>query len=181
MKPIVHHLAKVYDKDEAFASEAATRTHELFAKYFGTEYPIDTTLINDWKIGQILWIEDEETGATAAACLVAVYGLPPLHRINGLAVDIEYRRKGYASAILNELITLTPTSTLLEAVVDRDTECTEWLIEWYSRMGFEVVGASKAEVVLLINKDSQFADINITTQEHRMKPEPETDMAQQES
>ena len=142
--PVVNVLAKVGHKDRVFEEQAVQRTRDLFARHFGTEYPVNVSLIRNWKISQMLWIEGED-GETTAATLISNNTRGDFFRVNGLAVDTHHQRKGFATAIMDHVDTITPSGAVVEVAVDLDTESTEWLISWYTRRGFKEIGVFGAE------------------------------------
>ena len=96
----------------------------------------------------VLWIEGEG-GETVATTLVSMNKRGDFLRLNGLAVETQFQRKGFGTAVLNHLDTIIPKGTILETTVQLDTENTKWLIDWYSRRGFKDVGIIGLETRML--------------------------------
>jgi len=146
--PTVSVLTKTGRIDREFEEQAVRRTRVLIAKHFGTELPVSASLLREWKIGMMLWMEGED-GETVATTLVSTNKRGDFLRLNGLAVETEHQRKGYGTAILNHLDTLIPKGTMVEVTVQLDTENTKWLVDWYSRRGFKEAGIVGVEIRML--------------------------------
>jgi predicted GNAT family acetyltransferase len=142
--PIIHILSKK-GHSKKFDSRATQLTRALYSTQLGGAL-ITKELIRAMNIRHVLWIESAD-GTPVAATMVfqqrEVY-----FRVGGLAVDDAHKRKGYGSALLGRIDELLPTGSRLLLGVDTGKDATEWLTEWYKRLGFLPIEETHDEIVL---------------------------------
>jgi len=143
--PTIHLLTKNGNHSKGFDSRATQLTRDLYAKQLGGEL-VTKKVVRTNNIRHVLWIESDDGKPVAATMVIQLQGV--YHRVGGLAVDDEHKRKGYGSALLRRIHELLPSGSRLILGVDKGKDATDWLIKWYTRMGFVRVSESRDEVVL---------------------------------
>lgn len=140
-------LTKGCCDDEEFYRETSRVAADLYRKEFGPGMPVTPQLVRDFDIRHVLWIEDEGVAAATMVCLLK----GGKFRVMGIAV--RDKRKGYGTSLMQEIDRiLSPGSTLLLGV-DNGKESTQWLLDWYERLGFEIEDYGYDETILVKYKD----------------------------
>jgi ribosomal protein S18 acetylase RimI-like enzyme len=144
-------LSKKGRHNKWFDRQAAKLTQALYAVHFGP--PMVTRGAIRWlNIRHVLYIVNAE-GTVIAATMLMRY--PLYYRVSGLAVDARYQRQGLGLALMHRLMTdvrrmITEPSADLRLGVDTNKPTTEWLRQWYARLGFaEVPTLSSSDEMLM--------------------------------
>ena len=145
--PTIHVLSK-RGNSKRFDSGATNITRDLYATQLGGEL-VTKELIRTNNIRHVAWIESDDGKPVAAAMLIQLRS--EYYRVGGLAVDNAHKRKGYGTAIMARIQELVPSGSRLILGVDKDKETTEWLVEWYKRLGFMHLTETHDEVLLGIS------------------------------
>jgi GNAT superfamily N-acetyltransferase len=129
-------LSKKGPHSKRFDSMAAQITQALYALYFGPPM-VTKKVIRSLNIRHVLWIEGEE-GTPIAAMMVMFNSMMGYYRVSGLVVDVRYQRQGFGAALMEKVMTeVLPDGAELQLGVDTEKETTEWLRQWYARLGFK--------------------------------------------
>ena len=131
---LVRTLVKRGKFNKWFSRKAAQTTTEVYQSSFGNG--VSRRAVRILAISHVFWIED--SGKTAAAMMLGMKDAVPVYRIEGLAVDPEYRRQGYATSLLESVDRFVGPGATVWLCVDKGQPSTEWLVHWYRRMGFEL-------------------------------------------
>jgi predicted GNAT family acetyltransferase len=142
--PTIHVLRK-RGHSKGFDSRATHITRDLYATQLGGDL-VTKELIRANNIRSVAWIESDDGKPVAAAMLIQMRSV--YYRVGGLAVDDEHKRKGYGTALMARLQELIPSGSRLILGVDTDREATEWLVEWYTRLGFMHITETHDEILL---------------------------------
>ena len=137
--PLVNVYSKLHTKE--FSTNAAKLTSSLYLSEM--EVTITPHVIKRCKIVHVFHITGES--GTVGATMLCEYGYGQ-YRVMGLAVAD--KRKGYGTALMKSLIEFVPKGTKLVIGVDTGKESTEWLLKWYTSMGFEIFLKNTDETVL---------------------------------
>ena len=129
-----------------FDSRAAELTCAIYASELGGS-PVTKKVVRTMNIQYVLWIKDMETEKTIAAAMVMRF-VNGDHRICGIAVDPSHKRKGYGTALMRKIESLMPDESSLCLGVDKDKEATQWLLEWYTSLGFQRIRETSYEFIL---------------------------------
>jgi GNAT superfamily N-acetyltransferase len=131
-------LSKNGPHNKWFDSRAAQLTQALYAVHFGPPR-VTETAIRALNIQHALWIEDAE-GTPIAATMLMHHPHLKYYRVSGLAVDAVHQQQGLGRALMHRLMTdaslIKESAAELRVGVDTDTPSTEWLRQWYARLGF---------------------------------------------
>jgi GNAT superfamily N-acetyltransferase len=119
-----------------FVQSAARITRDLYAPAFNI--PTVTKREIFWSnVRHVLWIENKEDRTPIAATMIMYHEMHKYYRIMGLAVHELHRRQGYGAQLMRAALAMLPTGAELHVGVDTGKDSTDWLVEWYSRMGFQ--------------------------------------------
>jgi N-acetylglutamate synthase-like GNAT family acetyltransferase len=143
--PTIHLLSKKGRHSKGFDSRATHITRDLYSTQLGGEL-VTKELIRTSKIRNVAWIESADGTPVAAAMLIQMRSV--YFRVGGLAVDNAHKHKGYGTALMARLHELMPSGSRLILGVDKDREATEWLVEWYKRLGFIQIDETHDEIVM---------------------------------
>ncbi len=143
--PITIHVLNKKGNSKGFDSRATQITRDLYATQLGGDL-VTKELIRANRIRNVVWIESDDGKPVAAAMLIQLRSV--YYRVGGLAVDDAHKRKGYGTALMARLHELMPSGSRLILGVDKDREATEWLVEWYKRLGFMHISETHDEVLL---------------------------------
>jgi hypothetical protein len=146
MTTTVQHLEKRGHCNKWFDRQAAQRTKTLYASQFGNQLPVTKRIVRELNIKHVMWIEDQDKTPIAACMLTEIN--PVFFRISGLAVDSVHHRKGLGTALVCEIEKVLPNHTTVELGVDTGKENTEWLREWYGRMGYKECDFTYDEITM---------------------------------
>ena len=143
--PTIQCIPKKGPHNKWFDCQAVIRTKTLYESQFGKELPVTKRLIRDLNIKYLLYIEQNTT--TVAASMVT-QSMPSLYLVKGIAVDPLFQRRGYATALIHKIEATLPNHSTLQLGVDKGKENTEWLVEWYSKLGYEYWDSTEYEIYL---------------------------------
>jgi predicted N-acetyltransferase YhbS len=87
----------------------------------------------------VLWIEDAE-GTPIAATMLMRHPHLKYYCVSGLAVDAGHQQQRLGRALMHRLMTdaslIKESAAELRVGLDTDKLSTEWLRQWYARLGF---------------------------------------------
>jgi ribosomal protein S18 acetylase RimI-like enzyme len=117
-----------------FDKRAAHTTNELYQTTFAT--PVTRKVVRNMGMSHVFWIEHERE--TVAAMMLSRQGLDQVYRVQGLTVHSNFRRQGYATALMETIHSFIESGATVYLCVDKDKPSTDWLVNWYRRLGFEL-------------------------------------------
>lgn len=132
---LVKTLAKKGRFNKWFDRQAARATNDLYAAQFGVG--VSRRRVQALGVRHVLWVESD-TGETAGAMMLSRQGLEPLFRVQGMAVSRAFQRQGYGSLLLSSIDDFVGKGATVWLCVDKGQPSTEWLLHWYTRMGFQL-------------------------------------------
>ena len=131
-------LSKKGEHSKRFDSRAAQLTQELYAVHFGPPM-VTKAVIRALNVRHVLWVEDAE-GTPIAATMLMRHPHLKYYRVSGLAVDARHQQQGLGRALMHRLMTdpslIKESAAELRVGVDTGKPSTEWLRQWYGRLGF---------------------------------------------
>ena len=131
-------LSKKGEHSKRFDSRAAQLTQELYAVHFGPPM-VTKAVIRALNVRHVLWVEDAE-GTPIAATMLMRHPHLKYYRVSGLAVDARHKQQGLGRALMHRLMTdpslIKESAAELRVGVDTGKPSTEWLRQWYGRLGF---------------------------------------------
>ena len=131
---LVKTLVKRGRFDKWFDRRAAHTTNGLYQQTFAA--PVTKKMIRNLCMSHVFWIEDQHE--TVAATMLSRQGVDQVYRVQGLTVDARFRRQGYATALLTTIDQFVGNGAIVYLCVDKGKQSTDWLVDWYCRMGFEL-------------------------------------------
>jgi len=143
--PITIHVLSKKGNSKGFDSRATQITRGLYATQLGGEL-VTKELVRTSNIRNVAWIESADGTPVAAAMLIQMRSV--YFRVGGLAVDDAHKHQGYGTALMARLHELMPSGSRLILGVDKGREATEWLVEWYKRLGFMHITETHDEILL---------------------------------
>jgi ribosomal protein S18 acetylase RimI-like enzyme len=120
-----------------FDKQAAHTTKALYRE--GFDVAMTRRLVRHMSISHVLWIEHELQ--PVAALMLSRLAEEPIYRVQGLTVDTQFRRQGYATSLMRSIDGFVGSGATIFLCVDKDRPSTDWLVEWYRRLGFELAYA----------------------------------------
>ena len=143
--PVVQVLTKKGRFSKWFNRRAAALTRSVYATQFGGPVVSKGMVQND-NVVHVVYIQAED-GTTVAASMV-IYNKRGFYRVHGLAVETEHKRKGYGTALMNKIMEIMPHRSDLILGVDIGKAETDWLLEWYTKLGFQVIDETYDEILM---------------------------------
>jgi GNAT superfamily N-acetyltransferase len=100
---------------------------------------VTKAVIRALNVRHVLWVEDAE-GTPIAATMLMRHPHLKYYRVSGLAVDARHQQQGLGRALMHRLMTdpslIKESAAELRVGVDTGKPSTEWLRQWYGRLGF---------------------------------------------
>jgi GNAT superfamily N-acetyltransferase len=131
-------LSKNGEHSKPFDSRAAQLTQKLYELHFGPPR-VTKAVIRALNIRHVLLVEDAE-GTPIAATMLMRHPHLKYYRVSGLAVDARHQQQGLGRALMHRLMTdpslIKESAAELRVGVDTGKQSTEWLRQWYARLGF---------------------------------------------
>lgn len=137
-------LAKNGKSDKPFCRQAAAVTHDLYLSEFGPELPVTEGLVGRANVRYVFWAENPD-GRVIAASMVKEIS-PNYVRILGLAVS--EKRQGHGTAIMRKIEATMPSGTEIELGVDLNKDTTDFLLDWYKRLGYSAQDQNSIEIIM---------------------------------
>jgi ribosomal protein S18 acetylase RimI-like enzyme len=119
-----------------FDRQAARATDALYRTSFGSG--VSRRAVRVLGVRHVLFITAGDDEPAAAMMLSQQEASVAVYRVEGLAVSPAFRRQGYGTRLLAAADACVGADGTVWLCVDKDTEHTEWLLEWYGRLGFEL-------------------------------------------
>ena len=132
---LVKSLAKRGHFNKWFDRQAAHKTVELYQQQFGV--CVSRRCVRALDVSHVLWVESE-AGVTAGAMMLSRTGIEPVYRVQGLAVSQDFQPQGYGTTLLASVDGFVGPGATVWLCVDKGRDSTDWLVRWYTRMGFEL-------------------------------------------
>lgn len=134
---IVLNLVKRGHYNKWFDRQAARRTNMLYRENFGLG--VTRGCVRKRNITHVIWVETEAKDSLAAMMLSKeAVGDQEIYRVQGLAVSADQQRQGYGTALMQSLDRMLLKGAIVWLCVDVGKDSTEWLVQWYRRLGFEL-------------------------------------------
>jgi len=118
-----------------FDRRAAHTTNELYKQGFAL--PVTRRVVQHMCVSHVFWIEQDDQ-TVAATMLTRLEEREPVYRVLGLTVDSNFRRQGYGTALLATIDKFVGAGSTVYLCVDKDRGSTDWLVAWYTRVGFSL-------------------------------------------
>jgi ribosomal protein S18 acetylase RimI-like enzyme len=146
MSDVIDVLSKNGPHNKKFDGLASQLTRSLYASQLGG-LPVTKEVVRTMNIQHVLSIKEPQTGEPIAASMVMRYPNGQ-YRVCGVAVDSAHKRKGYGTAIMRRIEALLPSESRLCLGVDKDKEETQWLVDWYTTLGYERCSETHDEIIM---------------------------------
>ena len=142
--PEPNQQVKTYSRHNTadFCSTASALVHDLYLAAFGPEHPVTPEFIEQQRITKVYCIEQD--GTVVAATMLKRFGCG--FYVQGIAV--QSKRKGYGTKLMEALIDSVPEAGGIQLGVDTGKQSTDWLTEWYMRLGFVHLGSEDSQIIL---------------------------------